>query len=400
MRRCAGSGSSTASESRVQVGRSVSPCKAVPEHPRDRLQQRESENISLDAAGYAHASAASSASALGPSPSPSPAAAPAPAPAAFLLFFFLFFFFFSPPSPAAVPPSAAAVEPATGPASLPGRVQPGAAVRTSTPVSVMRSVSSNWAEALPSIVTAVHCERERAREGGSGGRGEEREREKSGTHVVRPVDLFLLPDADHRLDRERLRGGGRHGQEGPVRGDERERERERERDAPGPASSCPSRGCLRSAARERGVSEEERASREGTNEAHRDVGHAVEEPAGRGQSVVSSFIEEQRTTSSSPVRRNTERERDALVDAVPAVRLVAEEASRLGDLLDPSADVLVPRPGLAHADRLVEALARAGDDVEVDLRDRRADRVCEEEEEEEEGAESARGAGGRVKAQK
>lgn len=40
---------------------------------------------------------------------------------------------------------------------LAGKVHPGAAVRTSTPVGVIRSVSSNWAEYLPSGVAAVHC---------------------------------------------------------------------------------------------------------------------------------------------------------------------------------------------------------------------------------------------------
>lgn len=43
--------------------------------------------------------------------------------------------------------------PTTG---LVGRVHPGAAVRTSTPVGVIRSVSSNWAEYFPSGVAAVH----------------------------------------------------------------------------------------------------------------------------------------------------------------------------------------------------------------------------------------------------
>ena len=43
--------------------------------------------------------------------------------------------------------------PTTG---LVGKVQPGAAVSTSTPVGVIRRVSSNWAEYLPSGVAAVH----------------------------------------------------------------------------------------------------------------------------------------------------------------------------------------------------------------------------------------------------
>lgn len=49
-------------------------------------------------------------------------------------------------------------EDALGEPSLGGSDQPGAAVRTSTPVSVMRSVSSNCADALPSTVAAVHCD--------------------------------------------------------------------------------------------------------------------------------------------------------------------------------------------------------------------------------------------------
>lgn len=38
-----------------------------------------------------------------------------------------------------------------------GKTHPGAAVKTSTPSGVINSVSSNWAEPLPSHVAAVHC---------------------------------------------------------------------------------------------------------------------------------------------------------------------------------------------------------------------------------------------------
>ena len=42
-------------------------------------------------------------------------------------------------------------------AAFGGRVQPGAAVKISTPVSVTTIVSSNWALFFPSRVVAVHC---------------------------------------------------------------------------------------------------------------------------------------------------------------------------------------------------------------------------------------------------
>lgn len=87
-------------------------------------------------AAYSVAAGAESASAAG---SATAVTAPAAAPA---FFFFLFFFFFSAPSPAGLAAPSCPFA-ATGSAFFPGRVHPGAAVRTSTPVSVMRSVSSN-----------------------------------------------------------------------------------------------------------------------------------------------------------------------------------------------------------------------------------------------------------------
>lgn len=80
-------------------------------------------------------------------------------------------------------------------------------MRTSTPVAVTSMVSSNWAEGFPSEVTAVHYEQSRTVS------GKEAEnsgvtRRKWGAHVVGPVNVLLVPEADHGLDRKDLFRGG------------------------------------------------------------------------------------------------------------------------------------------------------------------------------------------------
>ena len=51
------------------------------------------------------------------------------------------------------------------------------------------------------------------------------------------------------------------------------------------------------------------------------------------------------------------------------ISLVGRESSLRRNLLNHLADILELRAGFAHPDRLVEALARAGDQVEVLLAD-------------------------------
>ena len=65
------------------------------------------------------------------------------------------------------------------------------------------------------------------------------------------------------------------------------------------------------------------------------------------------------------------------MDAVADISLVGREASLRRNLLNHLADILELRAGFAHPDRLVEALARARDQVEVLLADRGTDGICQ-----------------------